>query len=203
MLVPNPLKTPAQLNLRHALLTTVDFPSFAAALEVAPDELVELWSWDSDARADAGFAAMIAGSASDRVVAAMLEKLGESGGGLDRLIPLLPRLSPEQRASAAASLLGARGASFQAAVAVGGGRCAIADPLRTAAGAALLDSIGRDEGGRNAALSGELHALGLVASRQGAERAIETLGKAGLIRSDPRLDMLRLNAALEDRGVGG
>jgi hypothetical protein len=30
---------------------------------------------------------------------------------------------------------------------------------------------------------------------------MERLARAGLLGADPRLDMLRLNAALEDRGV--
>lgn len=201
-LAPNAIKTPAQANRRDELLTSVDYPSFAAALELAPEELVGLWRWNADVRADAGFAAMIAGSASDAIVAAALETLSESGADdLQRLGLLLPRLTPPQRAAAAETLLGSRGGTFLAAVAIGGGRCDVADPLRTPAGAALLEAIRRDEGGKYSAVPGELHALGLVASRQGAERAIEILGKAGLIRSDPRLDMLRLNAALEHRGV--
>jgi hypothetical protein len=203
-LEPNPTKTPAQAHRRDELLTRVDYPSFAAALELAPDELFGLWTWDSDYRVDCGFIAMIAASAPDPIAAAALEALGRSGSGdPQRLMPLLPRLSPAQRTAAAESLLGSRGASFQSAVSFGGGRCGHPDPLRTQAGAVLLDWVGRDEGGRNAALAGELHALGLVASRQGAGRAMEMLGKAGVIGSDPRLDMLRLNAALEDRGVSG
>lgn len=201
ILAPRTLKTTAQTNRRHELLLSIDYPSFAGALGLAPEELVRLWSWDADVRADSGFAAMIAGSASDEIVAATLETLGGSAD-LQRLMPLLPRLSPAQRAAAARNLLGSRGATFVTAVAIGGGRCGSADPLRTSAGAALLDAIGRDEGGKNTAVLAELNALGLAASREGAGRAIEMLGKAGLIRSDPRLDMLRLNAALEDRGVG-
>ena len=202
-LAPRALKTAAQISRRQELLSSVDYPSFAGALGLGADELIGLWSWDSDVRADSGFAAMIAGSASGAIVAAALEALGEHGtAGLHGLMLLLPRLSPAQRGAAAERLLGSHGATFMTAVAIGGGHCGSADPLRTSAGAALLDSIGRDDTGRNAAVAGELHALGLAASRQGAERALERLAKAGLIRSDPRLDMLRLNAALEFRGVG-
>lgn len=198
ILEPNPLKTPAQGHRRDELMTRVDYPSFASALDLTPDELFGLWTWNADARADSAFAAMIAASAPDPVVADALEALGGSGHPR-ALTPLLPRLSVAQRAAAARRLLELSGGTFQAAVEIGGGRCGHPDPLRTPAGAALLAAVARDESGRNAALTAELQALGLAASREGAERAIKMLGKAGVIRSDPRLDMLRLNAALEDR----
>jgi hypothetical protein len=201
MLVPNPLKTPAQGHRRQELLTRVDYPAFAAALGVAPEALIDLWSWNSDNRADAAFAEMIAASAPDAIVEAALRTIGEAGGGFDRLMPLLPRLSPAQRSAAAQALLASREANFQSAVAIGGGRCGLDDPLATPAGAALLGALSRDDGGKYSAVPGELHALGLLASRRGAERAMERLGKAGVIGSDPRLDMLRLNAALEERGT--
>jgi len=53
-------------------------------------------------------------------------------------------------------------------------------------------------------MSGELLDLGLLASHAGALQAFEALAAARVIPSDPRLDMLTLNAALEDRsGPGG
>ena len=47
----------------------------------------------------------------------------------------------------------------------------------------------------------ELFALGLLASRAAARQVLERLNGAGLLQGDPRLDMLRLNAALDDNGA--
>jgi hypothetical protein len=62
----------------------------------------------------------------------------------------------------------------------------------------LLSALksGDDKG---AGITGELQDLGLLASRSAALQAFEALAAAGVIASDPRLDMLTLNAALEDR----
>ena len=46
----------------------------------------------------------------------------------------------------------------------------------------------------------EFHALGLLASQMAAQQTLQRLTAAGLLQADPRLDMLRLNAALDDNG---
>ena len=69
--------------------------------------------------------------------------------------------------------------------------------------AALLHALGSADA-RPGDHAAELQALGMLASRAGAQKALERLVRgAGLLQADPRLDMLRLNAALEDRGVQG
>src|SRR5262249_14908713 len=95
---------------------------------------------------------------------------------------------------AALQILRATGGSFAQALTIAGGDGGIDEPMDTAAGAALRVAIKAD-----AIKPDELVALGLLTSRAAARRALEQLAAAGLIWSDPRLDMLRLNAALEDR----
>lgn len=195
-IVPQPLKTPAQSSRRTALLDVLCFDGFAQALGLSPEELVTIWPWGSDALVDRPFAAMAARSASDAIVAAVVEALATSASlDLHALTPLLPRLTPAQRHQAAARLLRAKGASFAMALAIAGGDGAIDDAIRTPAGTALLGALQAEDGDQ----APELLALGLIASRTAAKQALEQLTAAGLIASDPRLDMLRLNAALDDR----
>jgi len=47
----------------------------------------------------------------------------------------------------------------------------------------------------------ELYALGLLGSMAAARDAIAKLSAIGILSADPRLDMVRLNAALDDHGV--
>jgi hypothetical protein len=64
----------------------------------------------------------------------------------------------------------------------------------------LLTALRRDDAKPSDELA-ELFALGLIASRAAARQALERLNGIGLLQSDPRLDMLRLNAALDDNGA--
>ena len=70
--------------------------------------------------------------------------------------------------------------------------------MRTAAADALLSALAAEDA-KPTDQAAELLALGLLASRATAKDALERLGATGLIASDPRLDMLRLNAALDDQ----
>ncbi|PSJ40419.1 DUF5691 domain-containing protein [Allosphingosinicella deserti] len=201
IIVPRTLKTPAQRQRRQELLTRIDYPAFAAALEVDPLGAAAMWSWGADYQADEGIAAMIAASAPDAVVQTAVETLRNRGAeSAANLALLLPRLTEPERREVAEALLRTRGVSFADAASIGAGLCRIADPMRVPAGAALLTLLIADEAGKSAAAAAELQALGLVASREGARRAIERLGQTGMLAADPRLDMLRLNAALDDTG---
>ena len=201
IIVPRTLKTPAQRQRRQELLMRIDYPAFAGALEVDPLGAAAMWSWGADYHANEGFAAMIAASAPDAVVRAAVETLRDRAAeGAASLALLLPRLTDRERREVAEALLRTRGVSFADAASIGAGLCRVADPMRLPAGAALLTLLIADEGGKSPAAAAELQALGLVASREGARRAIERLGQAGMLAADPRLDMLRLNAALDDTG---
>jgi hypothetical protein len=96
--------------------------------------------------------------------------------------------------------LNAHGIRFEAAQAMAGPAARLDDPLSAPAGKALLAALRRDDA-KPSDFGGDLHALGLIASREGARRSLERLTAAGLLQGDPRLDMLRLNAALDDRGA--
>ncbi|KQN06957.1 DUF5691 domain-containing protein [Sphingomonas sp. Leaf25] len=192
IVVPQPIKTPAQSTRRSNLFDLVAFDAFADALALTADGLATAWAWRDDHRNDYGFASMIARSAPDPIVVAVADAL-TTPDDIHLLTALLPRLDQRQRHAIATRWLRTTATSFMTALSIAGGCGAIDDPMTTPAGTALLAAI---DGGDPAA---DLLALGLLASRDGAVRALDRLGRAGLIASDPRLDMLRLNAALDDR----
>lgn len=203
VVMPLPLKTPAQHQRRRALFANVDLAGFASALQLTPDELATMWTWYEDHHADAGLAEMAERSASDTVIAALCARLDEIGPlATTTLHALLPRLDRAQRADFAHQLL-RRGLSYRAALDVAGGDCGIDDAIGMPAGAALITATGNADKMRPADLATELTALGLIASRTAARQAMERLGRAGLLGADPRLDTIRLNAALEDNGATG
>lgn len=198
------LKTPAQGKRRTALTEAVSFGAFAKALGLSEAELVAAWPWGGDNPADYDLSAMAARSASDAVVAAIVETVAGPGPGAPgNIVPLHPRLSRAQRLLVGARALHGKAATFASARTGVGAVGGIDDAVRTTAGIALLAALkgGQD---KSSNMSGELLDLGLLASHAGALQAFEALAAAGVIPSDPRLDMLTLNAALEDRsGPGG
>lgn len=200
VIVPQPLKTPAQRNRRTVLMETLTVTAFAEALDIPLEALATAWPWNSDVTADRSLVEMVARSASNAVVVQVAEAL-TGGGEADpyRLAPLLTRLTPMQRRAAAMALLRARG-SFAQALEIVGGDGGIEEAMHTPAGVALLGQFEADDAktGDHAA---ELLALGLITSREAARQVLKDLAAAGLIASDPRLDMLRLNAALDQKGA--
>jgi len=180
-------------------MEAVSFGAFAQALELPPADLVAAWPWGGDRLADHALAAMAARSGSDAIVDAVAEAL-TNGASVDpySLAPLLPRLTSVQRRQTAVQVLRAKDGTFVQALAIAGGDGGIAEAMQTGAGGTLVSAL-KAEDVKPTDQSAELLALGLLASRPAAEQALEQLAAAGLIVSDPRLDMLRLNAALEHR----
>lgn len=203
IVAPLPLKTPAQHQRRRALFAGIDIAGFASALQLAPDELAALWTWHEDYQADTGFAEMAARSAPDALIAALCARLDDIGtSAMPVLDALLPRLDRAQRTDFAWRLL-RRNASCQAVLGIAGGDCGLDGIIDMPAGAAILAAAGDADRMRPAELAAELMAFGLLASRASAGRALERLGRAGMLAADPRLDMIRLNAGLENNGATG
>lgn len=195
------IKNHAQENRRRQLFAETEMDAFASALGMAPEELGVLWVWGQDRHADIAFAGMAVRSAPDRAIDALAAQLREQSLPQARIAGILrPRLSATQRSGFGRQAL-ANGDSFVAALAIAGPIGRIDKAIDTPTGGKLTAALAPDSG--PAALSGELHALGLLASRAGAAEALDRLSRAGLLTADPRLDMLRLNAALDEEGVIG
>src|SRR6185369_14573602 len=89
---------------------------------------------------------------------------------------------------------------FELALSITGGAALLENPLGTASGADLLRLLGQSDAKATDWVD-QLNALGLVTAHGWARRVMDRLNAAGIMQGDPRLDMLRLNEALEDRGV--
>jgi hypothetical protein len=194
-------KTPAQAKSRADLFESVDFAAFAGALGLTGQELIAAWPWYTDFSADTEFISQIVRSGTDALALQAAEQvINGDASAIHRLLPLLPRLTSGSRGALADAVLRRLSGNFERAMTVAGGPARLADPLATPAGAGLLSALGRaDAKPTDCAL--ELQALGLITDRAWAPRVLERLRAAGIVQGDPRLDMLRLNEALEDRGV--
>jgi hypothetical protein len=193
------VKTPAQTRRRAALLESADIASLARALTLTPQELVEAWSWDVDRQADVALTSLVVRTGTDSLVAQTAEAASQCNASFF-LDTLTPRLAPGQRSELAEKVLRTRDFSFDMAKTIAGGTARLENPLAAPAGATLLAALRRDDAKPSDQLT-ELFALGLLASRSAARQALERLNGAGLLQGDPRLDMLRLNAALDDNGA--
>jgi hypothetical protein len=194
-------KTPAQRQRRAALFEDVDITSFAGTLGLNPQELIAAWTWDLDHQADDALVAQVAHTGTDMLVAQAAEAVSQGdASSLHRLAALVPRLPTGQRSALADKLLRTRGCSFETAKAIAGGTARLDNPLAAPAGTVLLAALRSDDAKPSDQLV-ELHALGLIASRAAARQTLERLNAAGLLHSDPRLEMLRLNAVLDDNGA--
>jgi hypothetical protein len=193
------VKTPAQVHRRTVLLESADIASLARALTLTPQELVDAWSWDVDRQADAGLTNLVARTGTDSLVAQTAGAASQYNASIF-LSALTPRLAPGQRSELAERVLRTRNFSFDMAKTIAGGTARLENPLTAPAGATLLAALRRDNAKPSDELT-ELFALGLIASRAAARQALERLNGAGLLQGDPRLDMLRLNAALDDNGA--
>lgn len=191
-------KTPAQWQRRKVLLDGTDLTSFSGALGLGPQDLIAAWDWNVDPAADAGLIKLIMETSTDTQLAQAAGIVSElDATGL--IVSLAPRLAPTERARFAAAGLRNHGIGFEMAQVIAGAAARLDDPLSAPAGAKLLAELRRDDAKPSDHFA-ELHALGLIASREGARRSLERLTGAGLLQGDPRLDMLRLNAALDDNG---
>ena len=114
------VKTPAQAHRRAALLESADIASFARALGLTPQELVDAWTWDVDRQADAALTSLVARTGTDSLVAQTAEAASQCDASFF-LTALTPRLAPGQRAELAERVLRARGFSFQMAKTIAGG----------------------------------------------------------------------------------
>jgi hypothetical protein len=197
ILVPRTIKTPAQRSRRETLLAQVDYIAFARALDVSPDDLVALWPLGADAPADYGFALMLEQSASSAIIDAISARLiQENTKDISFIIALRERLDTGRRGDLARRVLASTGGSFQAVTAIAGPGSEMDGLIETASGKALLAAVKGESD-----FSTELQALALLASQSSARSALDRMTHAGLTPSDPRLDLLRLNAALDHSGA--
>ena len=191
-------KTPAQWQRRKALLDGTDLTSFAGALGLAPQDLIAAWDWnvrpggrrgtDQVDRGDRHRCAACAGRRNRQRARCDRPHRGARPAACPRRAG---EVRSERLARARHGLrdgAGDRGSSRAAGRSiVGAGR------------AKLLAGLRREDANPSDH-SAAFYALGLLVSRMAAQQTLQRLTGAGLLQGDPRLDMLRLNAALDDNG---
>ena len=205
---PKKLKNNAQRMRRNALFAQVSLAHLAGAVGLSPEEAVALWDIGRDIHATPGFVEMVAASGADGLPGALALRL--FGGGQGALISedLIARLSAGERAGIAPLAIARDDFRFSQSLDMAGDALGChpmsvlekSDALRTLI-TALKTAIGKaDEDWRaNASLADGMRALGLLADREAAVALLRRFTGLGLIAADPRLDMLHLNVALEDR----
>lgn len=196
-----PTKTPAQRLRRSALMDTVEIDAFAAAMGLPATELIAAWPLSEETGLSAELASMAARTGSDALCAALADAAEATAGKADRIVlALRPRLTAEHRRGLAVRMLQHGGDALFVAGELTDASPEIDAPMASAAGKDVLTALAAEDS-PHSQRAAELHllTLGRIASRSGAEDSLQRLERAGLRRSDPRLDMLNFNLALERR----
>jgi hypothetical protein len=185
----------AQTARRNDLLSTSELVSLSSGLGIGEPDLVATWNWGADPTLDNIFAGVIVRSGSDDAIEAFVAAV-RGGTRVPRGVTavLSPRLPQELRRELAERDL-AQGVSV-----ISLAESACADPMmsglrRHAAWRTMLSDL-HDSVSRPMAHADELLAFGLLCSPDEAKAMIADLAGVGVPTADPRLDMLRLNAAL-------
>lgn len=195
VLLPRAIKTAAQRSRRDTLFAQVDFESFAHALGVAAGDIVALWALGNDV--DHSFAVLSGLSAPQHVINALCARLmAEATIDVPVILALRPRLDRDQRHALARRLLAATGSSFGMTLSIIDAGADMEGLMETQPGKMLISAAAGD-----GEIATELRAIALIASQAAARAAMDRLIGSGLIASDPRLDLLRLNVALNHSGV--
>lgn len=200
-----PLKTAPQEHRRRELFAVVTLAELAAALGVAEAGLVETLPLDKARIADA-FATMVVETASGEAWRQLFDLALQDADAPVRVAGILTRRADAAQRSAMLAAAMAREASpgFDGCLAVAGDGLGAAGggPLaQSPAYAALLELVAttasQSTGAPPPALATGLFNLGLLLDPTAARTVVDACQAAGLSAADPRLDMLRLNIALE------
>jgi Family of unknown function (DUF5691) len=203
-----PLKTPAQRLRRHELFGQVGFADLAAALGVAPAQLLEMAPQGTpDEVAD--FVRLVAATGAEAACVTLADLLIDDASiPITVLAPLASRLPLGERRARLAPLFKRDGGALDAVLAFLGpalGEVPFALVRTSGSFAALKDEVEAvlrgaeaQQGQANAALEIQLGRLALLVDAAAAAALIEQLTKWGLSPADPKLDLLQLNALVPE-----
>jgi Family of unknown function (DUF5691) len=202
----NALKTPAQNARRRDLFKLVSLADLARALRVTEGEIVETAPVGAPDGVEA-FVQMVAATGSDRACRLLLDQMLDDGTfPLARARALGPRLKAEERRALQPRILERDAETFETTLALTGralGEASLATLLASPGYAALTSAVaaahGEDDARRqpaNALLEAMLTRVALLADAPAAVALLARLTAAGVSSADPRLDLLRFNAAL-------
>jgi hypothetical protein len=205
-LVIRPLKTPAQTARRHELFRLVSAAALARALGTSELQLMEAPP-DGNADGIEGFAQMVAATGSDAALHALFNiMLADAASPVSPLRVLAPRLSTNERQALMPQIMARDTQDLQTTLTITGrdlGAVPVSALLAAPAYAALSELLGKVGDGAdgqrahiNSALAVMLNRVALLLDAPGAADMAARVTQQGLSPADPKLELLRLNAAL-------
>ncbi len=200
VVVARKLKTSAQRKRRLELAKAVPLSAFAAQLDVDPDDLVRNFELGDAAEE---LVIIVAATGSGAQASLLIERLAAQKDGADiDLLVLTARLDRDDRPALAVQKLKHDNSAFQWTRDMLGDQLGGLDvePLLAApAFTTLMKQLAKDDGRVAHYVALALTNLGLIATADASERLLNHFTTAaGLMAADPRLALLRLNAALKE-----
>lgn len=196
----------AQNARRRDLFKLVSLPGLARALGLTEEEIVETAPAGDPKGVDA-FVQMVAATGSDRACRTLFHQmLDDEAPPLAFALPLRSRLTRDEGRAMQPQILKRDGEMFETTLTLAEralGEATLPALLASPSYAALVALVdvarGEDEAQRRAAdaiLETALNRLALLADAPAATDLLARLAASGLSPADPRLDLMRLNAAL-------
>lgn len=200
------LKNAAQNARRRELFGRVSLAGLARALGLTEDEIVETAPDGAPGDVDS-FVQMVAATGSQGACRRLLDRmLDDEAFPLARARPLGSRLTRAERRALQPRIVKRDEDMFATTLAFAGdvlGEAPLPALLASPSSAALMSALeaarDEDEAQRRAAdalLEAALNRLALIAAAPAAAALLARLATSGLSPADPRLDLLRFNAAL-------
>jgi hypothetical protein len=180
----------------HAAMEALSAADFAGMLKVEPERLPALWAWGADVEFDTPFASMLLSTGTDAVASAVSEAVRDGadvpilnvGEGLSRLSDEAVSAMIERQMSGTRHLV-----SLATATPVHG---RLDSYKSSSSWRSISKELQDDVGVKATACRDDLHALGLLVTSRAAKEIMEWMSRIGIPSADPRLDTLRINAAL-------
>jgi hypothetical protein len=196
VIVAVPIRNHPQSVRRSGAMAALDVATLASLLGVAATDLPAMMQWGQDVQLDREMVALILGTGAEDVVNAFEEAVaGGAPIGLDAVADGLERLDGATVATMARRTL-TQTRSLPSVVHMLPTPGIIDDPRTSPAWRDLLLDLHRDDGAQAGMGRDEMPAMGILATSRAAAEIIERLGALGVPTADPRLDVLRINAAL-------
>lgn len=180
----------------HAAMEALSAADFAAMLSVDAEQLPALWAWGSDGEFDTPFASMLLSTGTDAVGSAVSKAVLDGAAvPILNVVEGLSRLSDEAvSAMIEREMSGTRRLVSLAAATPVHGR--LDSYKSTPSWRSISKELQDDVGVKATACRDDLHALGLLVTSRAAKEIMEWMSRIGIPSADPRLDTLRINAAL-------
>lgn len=183
-----------EVQRRHRMMADLDAATLAQTLAVTEEELPGLWPWGADSGMDAQFGEMLLETGSDAVVHAFGRAIVAGARVEPHVVATGARRLAEdalRRIANDALTAGAASEQLLSRLPVAG----VVDEYRvTPTWQRILRGV--EDIDHPAAHTEDLHALGVLVTRDAANDIIATLTSRGMPGADPRLDTLRINAAI-------